>query len=405
LATQHKETSDRKGWAIAFAAMAAMAISFFDRQTFSVLAPRITSELHISNASYGWLGSAFAWAYLLGSPIAGRIVDRVGARRALVVSIVIWSSVAALHAAASGFVALLVLRAALGLSESPSFPGAVQAMSRSLPKKQVTRGVSLVFVGISVGSLVAAPVATLLAARFGWRMAFVGTAAVALVWVPVWLWVAYRKPARDTLDFREPDAATTHVARRAVLANTHVLRALIALAAAGPVGAFADAWEAKFYADQLHVPDMMRGAYLIVGPICYDLGILAFAEMGTRLGSRRIPFAIAASLASGGFIAVSFARTPVVAATCLGLHAAGRGGLMALLLAEMVASIPKRIVSTASGVIAGARGLVAAIVTPLIGYSLAHIGYSGVLLVLGAWTLPGSLVWLLWRPKNIVALT
>ena len=387
----------RLRWAIALAAAGAMAVSLFDRQVFGVLAPRFTSELHISNASYGWLGAAFSWAYLLGSPVAGRLVDRVGARRALLVSLVVWSGVAALHATASTFAALVVLRIALGLSESPSFPAAVQTVRRTLPDAQIARGVSFVFVGISIGSIAAVLFGTLLAARVGWRAAFVGTAAIALLWVPLWRRLTAGQAARDILDRKTSEF---QVPFSEVLRNRHVLRALIAVAAAGPVGTFADVWEAKYFADHLHVSELARGGYLIVGPICYDVGALVFADTATRLKNRRTPFAIAALIAGTAIIALSLARTPLVAALCLALHSLGRGGLFSLLLAEMVACIPVRVVSTAAGIIAGARGLITAVVSTAIGHSLGHVGYPGVLLALGAWTLPGGLAWWLWCPRT-----
>src|SRR5579884_3857605 len=76
-----------------------MAISYIDRQTLAVLAPTVTSALHISEEGYGWLASAFSIAYLVGAPLAGLWIDRVGARRGLLAAVLLWSAVAALHAA------------------------------------------------------------------------------------------------------------------------------------------------------------------------------------------------------------------------------------------------------------------------------------------------------------------
>ena len=111
-----------------------MSLSYVDRQTLSVLAPTITKALGISDVGYGWLGSAFSLAYLAGGPLAGMWIDRVGARRGLLAAVVAWSVVAALQAAAPGFGALVAMRLALGLAESPTFPGGVQTVQRGLPE-------------------------------------------------------------------------------------------------------------------------------------------------------------------------------------------------------------------------------------------------------------------------------
>src|ERR1035441_7185074 len=48
--------------------------------------------------------------------------------------------------------------------------------------------------GVSVGAALAAPFATWLAVRSGWRSAFVATGALGLIWIPVWRWAAGRAP-------------------------------------------------------------------------------------------------------------------------------------------------------------------------------------------------------------------
>src|SRR4051812_17127752 len=130
----------RSAWAVSLAAMAAMALSYVDRQTLAVLAPTVTKALGISDAQYGWLGSAFAIAYLAAGPLAGALVDRFGARRSLPWAIVVWSFVAALHAVVPGFGVLFALRLALGVAEAPSFPAGAQIVQRVLPAADRPRG-------------------------------------------------------------------------------------------------------------------------------------------------------------------------------------------------------------------------------------------------------------------------
>src|SRR5579862_9302799 len=138
-------------WWLVGATTLAMSLSYVDRQALSVLAPTITKSLHISDAAYGWLGSAFSLAYLVAGPLAGALVDRVGARRGLLGGVVLWSAVAALHAIAPTFAVLFALRLALGLAESPTFPCGVQAVQRGLGPADRARAMSFLFVGMSIG--------------------------------------------------------------------------------------------------------------------------------------------------------------------------------------------------------------------------------------------------------------
>ena len=105
--------SRRTAWLVAIVGTLTMTVSYADRLTLSVLAPSVTKALHISDEAYGWLGSAFAMAYLIGTPFAGWWIDRAGARRGLVASVLAWSAVAALHAIVPGFATLFVLRLAV----------------------------------------------------------------------------------------------------------------------------------------------------------------------------------------------------------------------------------------------------------------------------------------------------
>jgi MFS family permease len=122
------------GWLVAIVATLAMTVSYIDRQALSHLAPTVREALHIDHAQYGTLTGAFSLTYFVGAPLAGWLLDRIGARRGLTVSILVWSAVAALHALAPSFAVLFLLRVALGAAEAPSFPGAAQTIRRALPE-------------------------------------------------------------------------------------------------------------------------------------------------------------------------------------------------------------------------------------------------------------------------------
>src|SRR5262249_41416999 len=147
----------------------------------------VREALHINHSAYGSLTGAFSLSYLVGAPLAGWLLDRIGARRGLTLSILVWSAVSALHALAPSVAVLFLLRVALGLAESPSFPGAAQTVRRALPRSHRAMGYGVVFTGSSLGAMIAAPLAIGLNNRLGWRLAFVGTSLCGLLWLPLWL--------------------------------------------------------------------------------------------------------------------------------------------------------------------------------------------------------------------------
>jgi ACS family hexuronate transporter-like MFS transporter len=401
--------SRRQAWVLAIAATLTMAVSYADRQTLAVLAPTVTRALGISEAQYGWLAAAFSLAYLVGSPIAGRIVDAVGARRGLPVAVVLWSVVAALHAIVPGFLSLFALRIALGLTEAPSFPGAAQTVQRALPPADRARGFGVLFTGSSLGAMLAAPLATAVEAAAGFRAAFLVTAAVGLLWLPLWLLASRSAEARRALDPAPSAIAAEGTTPRpspfGVALHPAVLRAVAAILASSPVIAFLLLWSAKYLVAAEGLTQSDVGRYLWLPPLLFDVGAILYGHLASRrqTGTPRLLVATAAALcASIGLLpAVHGAWSVTVLA---GIALAGGGGLFAVVLGDTLARVPQTAVSTAGGVIAAAQSLAYVVANPLIGWSVGRSGgYAPSAHALAAWVVPGCLVWLLWAPPPRVA--
>jgi MFS transporter, ACS family, aldohexuronate transporter len=418
--------SRRHAWVLTLVATFTMAVSYVDRQTLSVIAPTVQAKLGIDDVAYGWLVSAFSIAYLVGAPIAGRIIDRVGARRGLLVAVLVWSGVAALHTLVPGFGVLFGLRIALGIAESPSFPGAAQTIHRALPPRDRPRALGILFSGSSIGAMLAPILATSLAARFGWRFAFTGTALVGLSWVPVWLYVTRSPEARTALDRpadqAETPAASAHDAGApdsaplgplALLAHPAVLRAILVVLATSPILSFYFNWAAKYLVHDQHLLQADLARYLWFPPLFFDAGAIFFGHAASRAladGEDGVPrrlVALATALVMASFIA-PFAGGPLPVLLLASISLSGGGGLFALATTEMMARVPARQVSAAGGITAAAQSLAYIVASPLIGRSIQASGnYTQAFLVLTAWVLPGCVVWLLWRhaasPRGTVA--
>jgi MFS transporter, ACS family, hexuronate transporter len=389
-------------WALAAVTTLAMSISYVDRQTLAVLAPTITKELRISDVAYGYMGSAFALAYMAGGPFAGVWIDRVGARRGLLGSLLGWSAIAALHALTPGVSALFALRVALGLAESPTFPAGAQTVQRGLPEGDRARGMSLLFVGMSLGGMLAPPIAIGLATRYGWRAAFLGTAALAAAWAPAWLVVTSRPRVRGAIDAAAGGAHAVRPSMLSVAALPAVTRGLAGLLAIVPASAFAMAWEAKFYVRQFGLTQAGLTGYLVASAVAYDLGAVLFGDLAARLGKRRgdgepprALLAVGALLAAVGLVGLALAPSSHVAVVFFLASGAGRGAVVTLCNTDTLARVPRSAVSAAGGVIASAQALGAIIVNPFLGHAVQRFGYAPALFVLAAWTVPGTIVWLL----------
>ena len=162
-------------------------ISYLDRNTLAVLAPTILKETHLSNEQYGFIISAFSIAYMLGNPVWGYLLDRIGLRKGMTVSVSLWTIASALHAFVGGLPGFASVRAMLGFGEGATFPGGLRAVSESLKPSQRSRGIAVSYSGGSLGAILTPLIVTPLALWFGWRTAFLFTGFTGLCWLGIWL--------------------------------------------------------------------------------------------------------------------------------------------------------------------------------------------------------------------------
>lgn len=185
--------SEKKRWLIIVLLFSLSMINYLDRQNLSVLAPTLRDELGFGTIEYSYIVTSFLVAYTIGYSFCGRVLDRIGVKIGLSLAIVFWSIAGMLHALAAGWIALAVCRFLLGIGESFTAPGGAKAVSEWAPKRE--RGLSMAIFsnGFLWGAILAPPIVSLIALRFGWQAAFLITGAVGFIWLAVW-WAFYDAP-------------------------------------------------------------------------------------------------------------------------------------------------------------------------------------------------------------------
>ncbi len=181
-------------WAVAALLFVASALSFFDRQVLSVLAPRILSDLRLTNIEYSEAVSAFTLAYSVMFTVGGRLIDFAGTRLGLGLCVVFWTAASLLHAAVQGAPHLTAVRFLLGAGEGGCFPGAAKGILEWFPKHERALAMGIATTGGSAfGAVLAPPIIVAAAHWTGWRGTFVITGLIGAVWVAAWF-LLFRKP-------------------------------------------------------------------------------------------------------------------------------------------------------------------------------------------------------------------
>jgi ACS family hexuronate transporter-like MFS transporter len=255
--------------------------------------------------------------------------------------------------------------------------------------------------------MIAPPIAVALLGVFGWRGALLVSALSGLVWVPLWMGVAWRSPGREVLD-AAPEAEEVTAAGEAWSAwrSPAVRRTLALIIASSPAIGFVLTWSAKYLVRAWGVTQVGVAAFIWLPPLMFDVGSIAFGDLSARLakhpsnargGTHPALIAASASLAVGATLAMTAATSPWMAMGFAGAAMFGGGGTYAMITADMLARIPARGVSTAGGWCASAQALAFVVANPLIGRGVeAYGGYRQVLAALALWAVPGTLAWLVW---------
>ena len=309
-------------WWVATLLFLATVINYVDRQTLSVLAPVLRDEFHLTNTDYSRLVFAFLLAYMIMQSGSGRIMDKLGVRLGLSLTIAWWSVAAMLHAAANSLLTFSVFRFLLGLGEAGNWPGGVKTVSEWFPPKERAFAIGFFNSGSTVGATIAPPLVAWIALTWGWRQSFLLTGTLGFLWLVVWL-ATYRKPATPP----EWAAAVARPARwRDLFRIREVWALLLARMLADPVWWFYVFWLPEYLRRERHFTLAEIGFFAWIPFLTADIGNLAggfLSGLLIRCGwpvlrARKTVMGVSALLMLGGIPAV-LARDAIVALALISL--------------------------------------------------------------------------------------
>ena len=180
-------------WWICALLFASTVINYIDRQTLSLLSPYLKQIYHWTNSDYANLLIGFRIAYSIGQTVCGRLMDRLGTRRGLTLSVLWYSLVSIATSLASGFYSFATFRFLLGAGESATWPGAIKAVAEWFPKRERALATAFYDSGSSIGGAIAPFIVLPIYFRWGWRPVFVLPGLLGLAWLFIWR-KSYRSP-------------------------------------------------------------------------------------------------------------------------------------------------------------------------------------------------------------------
>ncbi|EIJ48682.1 major facilitator superfamily benzoate permease [Herbaspirillum sp. GW103] len=159
----------------------------YDLFIYGAVLPVLMKEWTLSPVQAGALGSYALFGMMFGAFIFGPLADRIGRKKGVAISFVLFS----LSTFASGFASspneFGIFRFLAGLGCGGLMPNAVALMNEYAPKRLRSTLVAIMFSGYSLGGVLCAGLGIWMLPRFGWQSMFFA-AAVPLVLLPLILW-------------------------------------------------------------------------------------------------------------------------------------------------------------------------------------------------------------------------
>lgn len=378
------------------------AVNYIDRATLAVANPLIRKDLGLDVSDMGWLLSAFLWAYAFGQLPGGALVDRLGARFALTLSMTLWSLGQLLGGTVANFWQFCAARVALGLGEAPNFPGCARASRDWFNPRQRGTAVGIWNSASSMGSAVSLPLLTFLMLTFSWRIMFVIMGIVGL-FLAVVLYLVLRNPPEVDLTPEErafltegdapgARAKVTWADWRGLFAHKTTWGMII-----GYFGCIYGMWlytswlpgyleiERHFKLDKTGLVGAIPFAFGVAGAISGGRIVDALLARGVSpLRSRKIPMSLA--LIVGAVLTVVAAETPsdVVAIACIS------GAMFSIYVSSSaawaMASVAAPVHLTASlGSLQNFGGFIGGALAPIVtGYTVKGTGHFEIALLVCA---------------------
>ena len=390
--TTKRKTNFR--WIILSLLFVATTILYVDRSALGILAPELQKSIGWSEEQYGIINSVFMMAYAVCFILMGRLIDVIGTRKGYLVSIGIWSIAALGHALARSWVGFAFARFGLAVGQSGNFPSAIKAVAEWFPKKDRALAVGIFNGGANMGTILSPLIIPALVLNFdNWRVGFLWTFPISIVWVLLWL-KYFRKPEQspnvsaEELQYINSDSNenenTEKVGWKDILPHRGAWAIAVAKFMADPIWWFYLFWGAKFLNEKFGLNLKEIGLpfftiYLVSWGLGISLGWFSskLMKIGFSLNKGRKLGLLACALFAVPVALVPHTNNMWLAVGLIALAAGGHCGWSANVFSLMSDIFPKKAVGSVAGFGGFAGAIGGAIVAFSVGKILQNIGVDG----------------------------
>jgi MFS transporter, ACS family, hexuronate transporter len=382
-------------WWIVWTLFGSTVINYISRQTFSVLAPVITHQFHLSHADLSRIFSAFQISYASMWLIGGVLLDVIGTRFGLALAVIWWSTISMLTGLANSIFSFELFRFLLGIGEGCNWPGASKTVAEWFPARERGLAVAIFDSGSSVGGAVAALTVPWIAISFGWRSAFAFSGLLGFIWLVVWLGVYHpldRHPRvtseeRDLVEGGRDTAATStqHGAGRwlSLVRQSNVWGIVLGRSLTDPIWWFYVFWLPQYLSDARGFSLRQIAAFAWLPFVAADIGNFTggltsgfLIKRGVPVVSARKWVCVLSCLPMLAGIPAATTHSPYRALALISFAVWGYAAWSTMGLTLPSDLFPQDVVASVTGVSGLGAGLAGAVFTLVVGWLVDKFSYD-----------------------------
>ena len=376
----------------------AWMLDAFDVMLFSLVLPALSADLHLTKAEGGLLGSVMLIAAAAGGVGFGRLADRYGRTRALMLSVALYSVFTFLCGFANGLLVFAILRVFLGLGMGGVWSSGASLVSETWPAEHRGKALGLMQSGWAIGYAAAVLVAGAVQPRFGWRAVFfVGI-------VPAFFTIWVQRRVKEPAIWRELDRAP---AGKASIFESGIATLTIVLTLMNMFTLFG------WWGFNLWLPSYLKSSpaqggaglgaaattgFLFVMQAGMWVGYVSYGFISDRVGRKKsyVAYLLAAAVLLAIYVSIRNPTALLVLGPCVAFTATGYFSGFGAVTAEVY---PTAVRATAQGFTYNVGRLASAAAPYLVGSLADTHGFGAALLVCSAAFIIAAVFWI-WIPET-----
>src|ERR671919_677177 len=174
--------------------MMAVLLQVLDTTIANVALPHMQASLSASQDTINWVLTSYIVASAIALPISGWLADKVGRKRLLLISVVVFTAASVLCATATSLSEMVLFRALQGVGGAFIVPLAQATLFDINPREKHAQAMALFGGGVMIGPILGPVLGGWLTDNYNWRWVFLVNLPVGIL---CWLLMARFMPKTE----------------------------------------------------------------------------------------------------------------------------------------------------------------------------------------------------------------